>query len=95
MKKQLVKVLLAVVLAGGAMSYVVIPASPDHYELHIVTYGETMTSIIEDANKNTNVNYDIRDAVAISVAESAKMEGGATSRQLQIGDNVAVPIYRR
>ena len=53
-----------------------------------------MTSIIEDANRNSNSNYDIRDAVATAVAESAKMEGGAKSRQLQVGDKVAVPIYR-
>ena len=95
MKKNLIKVLLTVVLAGGATVYVAMPVAPHHYELHVVTYGETMNSIIEDANKNTNVDYDIRDAVATSVAESAKMGGGATSRQLQVGDKVAVPIYRR
>lgn len=94
MKKNLVKVLLAVVLAGGVTVWVTTPEQPHHYELHIVTSGETMNSIIEDANKNTNVDYNIRDAVAISVVESAKMEGGATSRQLNIGDKVAVPIYR-
>lgn len=71
------------------------PQSPDHYEMHVVSYGETMSSIIEDANRNTNVKYDIRDAVADAVAQSSKMEGGAKSRQLQIGDKVAVPIYRR
>ena len=70
------------------------PVAPDHYELHHVTYGETMTSIIEDANKNTDVNYDIREAVATAVAESKKMEGGATSRAIKVGDKVAVPIYR-
>lgn len=70
------------------------PQSPDHYEMHVVSYGETMISIIEDANHNTNINYDIRDAVAEAVAQSAKMEGGATSRSIKVGDKVAVPIYK-
>nr|DAT20669.1 MAG TPA: hypothetical protein [Caudoviricetes sp.] len=71
------------------------PQSPDHYELHRVSYGETMESIVKDANQNSDVDYDIREAVAEAVAQSKKMEGGATSRQLQVGDKVAVPIYRR
>lgn len=71
------------------------PQSPDHYEMHVVSYGETMSSIIEDANNNTNVKYDIRDAVSIAVSESSKMEGGATSRQIKPGEKVAVPIYRQ
>lgn len=83
-----------VTVATAAMVWLAQPVQPHHYELHHVTYGETMTSIIKDANSNSDVNYDIREAVATSVAESAKMEGGATSRQLQIGDKVAVPIYR-
>ena len=83
-----------VTIATAAMVWFAQPVQPHHYELHHVTYGETMTSIIEDANRNSDVNYDIREAVATAVAESAKMEGGATSRQLQIGDKVAVPIYR-
>jgi len=95
MKKNLLTVVLAVAVLGGATIYVATPAQPDHYELHTVTYGETMESIVKDANKNATVDYDIRDAVAISVTESAKMERGATSRQLQVGDKVAVPIYRR
>lgn len=70
------------------------PVQPHHYELHRVSYGETLTSIIEDANKDSSIKYDVRDAVATAVAESAKMEGGATSRQLKVGDKVAVPIYR-
>ena len=70
------------------------PQSPDHYELHVVSYGETMEGIIKDANNNSDVNYDIRDAVSIAVNESSKMEGGAKSRQLQVGDKVAVPIYK-
>lgn len=94
MKNNLVKVLLVSVLLGGATMYITTPIAPDHYKLHVVTSGETMNSIIEDANKNTNVDYDIRDAVSIAVTESSKMQGGATSRQLQVGDKVAVPIYR-
>lgn len=93
MKKGIVTV--TAIVATVATMWFTQPVAPDHYELHHVTYGETMTSIIEDANRNSDVNYDIREAVATAVAESAKMEGGATSRQLQIGDKVAVPIYRR
>lgn len=70
------------------------PTQPDHYEMHVVSYGETMTSIIEDSNKDSNVKYDVRDAVADAVAQSKKMEGGATNRSIKIGDKVAVPIYR-
>lgn len=70
------------------------PTQPHHYELHHVTYGETVEGIIKDANHNTNIDYDIRDAVADAVAQSAKMEGGATSRSIKPGDKVAVPIYR-
>ena len=94
MKKQIVTILTVLSLGIGATTYVTMPVAPHHYEMHVVTSGETINSIIEDANKNTNVDYDIRDAVATSVAESAKMEGGATSRQLRVGDKVAVPIYR-
>lgn len=83
-----------VTVATAVMVWFAQPVQPHHYELHNVTYGETMTSIIEDANRNSDVNYDIRDAVSIAVNESSKMEGGATSRQLQVGDKVAVPIYR-
>lgn len=93
MKKQLVVAMTVATVAIG--TWLMQPVQPHHYELHHVTYGETMTSIIEDTNRNSDVNYDIREAVATAVAESAKMEGGATSRQLQIGDKVAVPIYRR
>lgn len=95
MKKQIVTAIVTATVVLGATIYVATPVAPHHYELHIVTSGETMNSIIEDANKNTNINYDIRDAVSTAVSESAKMEGGATSRQLKVGDKVAVPIYRR
>lgn len=92
MKKVLV--LATAIVATTATMWFATPQSPDHYELHVVSYGETMSSIIEDANRNTNINYDIRDAIATAVAESSKMEGGATSRQLKVGDKIAVPIYR-
>ena len=92
MKKGIVTV--TAIVATVATMWFTQQVAPDHYELHHVTYGETMTSIIEDANKNTDVNYDIREAVATAVAESKKMEGGATSRAIKVGDKVAVPIYR-
>lgn len=94
MKKQIVTAIVTATVVLGATIYVATPTTPERYELHTVTYGETMTSIIEDANKDSDINYDIRDAIAEAVAESKKMEGGATSRQLQVGDKVAVPIYR-
>lgn len=84
----------AAIIATAISVWLMQPVQPHHYELHNVTYGETMTNIIEDANRNSDVNYDIRDAVSIAVNESSKMEGGAKSRQLQVGDKVAVPIYR-
>lgn len=93
MKKVLV--LTTAIVTFGATAWFATPQSPDHYELHRVSYGETMESIVKDANQNSNIDYDIRDAVSIAVSESSKMEGGATSRQLQVGDKVAVPIYRR
>lgn len=83
-----------VTVATAVMIWFAQPVQPHHYKLHRVSYGETLTSIIEDANKDSGINYDVRDAVAEAVAQSAKMEGGATSRQLQVGDKVAVPIYR-
>lgn len=95
MKKNLVKVLLTVALLGGVTAYVATPTTPERYELHVVQYGETLEGIIRDTNNNSDVNYNIRDAVTEAVAQSKKMEGGATSRQLQVGDKVAVPIYRR
>lgn len=69
------------------------PVAPDHYEIHHVKYGETLESIVKDSNRNTSIDYDIRNAVATAVTESAKMEGGATSRSIKPGEKVAVPIY--
>lgn len=93
MKKQFATILVAVAVLGGATAYVATPVQPERYELHIVTYGETLESIIQDSNKD-NTNYDVREATATAVAKSKEIEGGATSRQLKIGDRVAVPIYR-
>nr|DAK46493.1 MAG TPA: hypothetical protein [Bacteriophage sp.] len=92
MKKVLVTV--ATIVAFGTTAWFMQPEQPMKYQLHVVTYGETMESIVKDSNKNVSVDYDIRDAVATAVAESSKMEGGATSRQLKVGDRIAVPIYR-
>nr|DAW83523.1 MAG TPA: hypothetical protein [Caudoviricetes sp.] len=94
MKKNLATILLAVTVLTGATIYVATPVQPERYELHTVQYGETFEGIIKDANKDSDVNYDIREAVTKAVTESSKIEGGATSRQLNIGDKVAVPIYR-
>lgn len=93
MKKTVATVMVATVV--GMTMWFATPVAPDHYELHVVQYGETMEGIVKDANQNSDVDYDIREAVAEAVAQSKKMEGGATSRQLQVGDKIAVPIYRR
>nr|DAG00551.1 MAG TPA: hypothetical protein [Myoviridae sp. ctJ2i1] len=94
MKKQFATILTAVVVMAGATAYIATPTAPERYVIHTVSYGETLESIIQDSNKNTDVNYDIREATATAVAKSKEMEGGATSRQLKVGDRVAVPIYR-
>lgn len=94
MKKQFATILVAVAVLGGATAYIATPTAPERYVIHTVTYGETVEGIIKDANKNTDVNYDIREATATAVAKSKEMEGGATTRQLKVGDRVAVPIYR-
>lgn len=94
MKKQFTTILLATAVLGGATVYVATPTQPERYVIHTVSYGESIESIINDANTNSSVNYDIREATATAVAESKKMEGGATSRSIKPGDRVAVPIYR-
>ena len=94
MKKQFATILVAVAVLGGATAYVATPQAPERYVIHTVTYGETVEGIIKDANKNTDVNYDIREATATAMAKSKEMEGGATSRAIKVGDRVAVPIYR-
>ena len=95
MKKQIVAVLTAVAIFGATAGIAsVAEQTPHHYQLYVVKSGDTLDSIILNANKGGDVSFDVRDAEAIAVRESAKMEGGATSRQLQIGEKVAVPIYR-
>lgn len=94
MKKQFATIVTAVAVATGAMFYALTPVAPHHYELHVVRVGETVTSIIKDANKDTNINYDVREAAATAVAESKKMEGGAQGYTIYPGQKVAVPIYR-
>ena len=92
MKKVLATV--ATIVAFGTTAWFIQPEQPVKYQLHVVSYGETMESIVKDSNRNATSDYDVRDAIATAVAESAKMEGGATSRQIKPGDKIAVPIYR-
>lgn len=92
MKKVLATV--AIIVAFGTTAWFMQPEQPVKYKLHVVSYGETMESIVKDSNRNATSDYDVRDAIATAVAESAKMEGGATSRQIKPGDKIAVPIYR-
>ena len=92
MKKALTVAMVTV--ATSVTMWFATPVAPHHYELHRVTYGETLESIVKDANQNSDVKYDVRDAIAEAVAQSKKMEGGATSRSIKPGDKVAVPIYR-
>lgn len=95
MKKLIVATMTAVVMATATFGVAsVMEQTPHHYELHIVKSGDTLDDIILKANEGSNVSFDVRDAEAIAVRESKKMEGGAVSRQLQIGEKVAVPIYR-
>lgn len=93
MKKVMV-LTMAAVMAVAMFAWWLTPVQPTSYVLHIVRGGETITSIIKDANKNSDVDYDIREAAATAVAESKKMEGGATSYLIHPGDKVAVPIYK-
>ena len=94
MKKQIVTILTALSLGIGATIYVAIPEQPVRYQLHIVSYGETLEGIVRNANQETDVDYSIRDAISISVEKSKGLDGGATSRNIKVGDKVAVPVYR-
>lgn len=94
MKKLVMAVTTAVVMFSGMFVWWLTPVQPSSYQLHIVKGGETINSIIMDANKGSDVDYDIREAAATAVAESKKMEGGATSYTIHPGDKVAVPIYK-
>ena len=93
MKKMMAVATVVVIMVVGFFWWLT-PVAPHHYELHVVKGGETVNSIIKDANKNSDVDYDIREAAATAVAESRKMEGGATSYTIHPGDKVAVPIYK-
>lgn len=93
MKKVFVTAIMAVVVIGMFM-YWLTPVAPHHYTLHVVRGGETVESIIKDANRDSKVNYDVREAAAIAVAESKKMEGGANSYTIFPGQKIAVPIYK-
>ena len=94
MKKQLAAVVLALALVTGATVYVATPTQPDRYIIYTVSYGESIESIVRDANQGTDVDYSIRDAISISVEKSKGLDGGATSRNIKVGDKVAVPVYR-
>lgn len=95
MKKLIVATMTAVVMATATFGVAsVMEQTPHHYQMYIVKSGDTLDDIILKANEGSNVSFDVRDAEAIAVRESKKMEGGAVSRQLQIGEKVAVPIYR-
>lgn len=97
MKKQFEVIFTATVVLGviiAAMLWWLTPVQPNHYELHIVKGGETLHSIILDANKGGDATFDVREAAATAVAESKKMEGGANSYTIYPGQKVAVPIYK-
>lgn len=94
MKKQIITILTALSLGIGATIYVATPEQPEQYVIHTVQYGETMEGIVRDANQGTDVDYSIRDAISISVEKSKGLDGGATSRNIKVGDKVAVPVYR-
>lgn len=94
MKKQLVAMAVAVVTVVVMFCWWLTPVAPHHFKMHVVRGGETLNSIIVNTNKDNNVDYDIREAAATAVAESRKMEGGATSYLIHPGDKVAVPIYK-
>ena len=85
---------MAVAMFVGLFVWWLIPVAPHHYTLHVVRGGETVESIIKDANRDSKVNYDVREAAAIAVAESKKMEGGANSYTIFPGQKIAVPIYK-
>ena len=94
MKKNLLTILLAATVFAGTIVYVATPQQPERYIIHTVSYGETLEGIVRDANQGTDVDYSIRDAISISVEKSKGLDGGATSRNIKVGDKVAVPVYR-
>lgn len=94
MKKVMVTAMAVAVVIVSMFFWWLTPVQPSSYQLHIVKGGETINSIIVDANKDSSVDYDIREAAATAVAESRKMEGGANSYTIHPGEKVAVPIYK-
>lgn len=93
MKKMMAVATVVVIMVVGFFWWLT-PVQPTSYKLHIVRGGETIEGIIKDANRNSDVDYDIREAAATAVAESRKMEGGANSYTIHPGDKIAVPIYK-
>ena len=94
MRKQFTAMMVMAVVVVISMFWWLTPVQPDHFQLHVVRGGETINSIIINANKDSDIDYDIREAAATAVAESKKMEGGAQGYLIKPGDKVAVPIYR-
>lgn len=92
--KKVLALTMAVVMFVAMFAWWLTPVQPSSYQLHIVRGGETIESIIQDANKNSKINYDLREAAATAVAESKKMEGGAQGYTIFPGEKVAVPIYK-
>jgi len=92
--KKVMAVATVVVIMIGMFIWWLTPVQPTSFQLHIVRGGETLNSIIVDANKDSSVDYDLREAAATAVAESKKMEGGANSYTIHPGQKVAVPIYK-
>lgn len=93
MKKVMV-LTMAAVMVVAMFAWWLTPVQPTSFQLHVVRGGETINSIVQDANKDSMVDYDLREAAATAVAESKKMEGGAQGYLIKPGDKVAVPIYR-
>ena len=94
MKKMMAVATVVIIMVIGFFWWLT-PVTPDHFQLHVVRGGETINSIIINANKDSDIDYDIREAAATAVAESKKMEGGAQGYLIKPGDKVAVPIYRQ
>lgn len=94
MKKQIETTVMVIIMVVLGIVYWLTPVQPTSYVLHIVKGGETIEGIIKDANKGSDVDYDIREAAATAVAESKKMEGGAQGYTIFPGEKVAVPIYK-
>lgn len=92
--KKVLALVVATVMALAMFMYWLTPVQPTSFQLHVVRGGETINSIVQDANKDSMVDYDLREAAATAVAESKKMEGGANSYTIYPGQKVAVPIYK-